>query len=88
MRQSILTATAPLSATSAAVVGDRLLTVEQVSELCGWSRAQTYRAVKAGLLPPPITLGGRISRWRWSEVQAAIAALQSGPSMTAGERAA
>lgn len=61
---------------------DFLMTVEEVSKACAWSPAQTWRAVKAGVLPQPIRLGGKLTRWRASEVQAAIASMTSGPRMS------
>jgi predicted DNA-binding transcriptional regulator AlpA len=50
-----------------------LLTVGDLSKRRRCSDATTWRHVKAGLLPPPIKIGG-LTRWIPEEVEAAIEA--------------
>jgi predicted DNA-binding transcriptional regulator AlpA len=49
-----------------------LMTVADVARRRGCSVATVWRHVKAGILPPPIKLGG-LTRWVPEEVEAAIA---------------
>ncbi|MGF1660587.1 MAG: helix-turn-helix transcriptional regulator [Rubrimonas sp.] len=52
---------------------DRLLTIAQLTDLLGLSRATIYRTVAANPTALPIIKIGRASRWRESDVQAFIA---------------
>lgn len=44
-----------------------LLTVKQVADLLGFSRAHIYRLLSEGCMPEPIHLG-KLSRWNKKEV--------------------
>lgn len=52
-------------------MGETLLTIRQVCERTGYSRAGLYRAMQAGEFPRPLKRGNA-SLWVESEVQAAI----------------
>ena len=54
---------------------DRLLKIAEVQELTRLSRSTIYKKVAEGVLPAPVRLSLRCSRWRESELQAAIEAL-------------
>ena len=54
---------------------DRLLKIAEVQELTGLSRSTIYKKIAEGVLPAPNRLSRRCSRWRDSELQAAIEAL-------------
>lgn len=58
----------------AAVIAETFLRIEEVEIFLGRSRASLYRDVKANRLPPPVKVGPRCSRWRLSELNAALAA--------------
>ncbi len=47
-----------------------LLDVRQVAELTALSVRTVWRYVAAGTFPEPITISGRLQRWRYSDVVA------------------
>ena len=49
---------------------ERLLTVAQVGELTGLSRAAIYVEMKERELPRPVRVGSKSVRWRLSELVA------------------
>ena len=52
---------------------DRLLRVEEVMQALDVKSKETvYKYVRQGLLPAPIKLSARASRWRLSDIQAFI----------------
>jgi prophage regulatory protein len=51
-----------------------------VSAASGYSRSTLYKRIKEGLFTPPISLGGGISGWPSSEVEAINAARIAGKS--------
>jgi predicted DNA-binding transcriptional regulator AlpA len=53
-----------------------LVSDKQAAALLDVSRSTFRRHVAAGLLPPPVRLGGA-TRWRWADIEAAIAALEA-----------
>jgi excisionase family DNA binding protein len=53
---------------SADAVPPLLLTAEQVANLLGTSKRQVWRLESAGRIPKPVRLGGRLVRWRWTEL--------------------
>ncbi len=55
----------------------RLPGVKKATTEC---RSGIYAKIKAGLLPPPIKMGSRISAWIESEVDAVVAARIAGKS--------
>ena len=53
----------------------------EVLEATGFKKSTLYTRIKAGLMPPPISLGGlRAVGWIEHEVQAVLAAMCSGSS--------
>lgn len=53
----------------------------EVLEATGFKKSTLYTRIKAGLMPPPISLGGlRAVGWIEHEIQAVIAAMCSGAS--------
>ena len=46
---------------------DRLLTVQEVSDLCTVSVRKIWRDVAAGMFPKPLKLGRKTTRW-WRSV--------------------
>ena len=54
---------------------DRLMSIQEVVEMVGLSRATIYDMVKRNKFPPPYRAGLRAARWRMSDVQKWIAAL-------------
>ena len=69
---------------------DRLLKIAEVQELTGLSRSTIYKKIAEGVLPAPIRLSRRCSRWRDSELQEAIEALphSAEPCHKAGAKSA
>ena len=58
---------------------DDLLTIPEVqSRLGGVSRATIYRMIDRGDLPEPIKLGPRMTRFRQSDIDQALAKLAPG----------
>jgi predicted DNA-binding transcriptional regulator AlpA len=55
-------------------VGDSMLRMQDVCSKIGRAPSTTYRDIKAGLFPPPVSLGEGSARWKASEVQAVIEA--------------
>lgn len=51
---------------------ERLLTVKELAERLTVSVRKVWRDVAAGMLPEPIKLGKRTTRWRESEIVAFI----------------
>lgn len=51
---------------------DRLISIEEVSKLCGFERSKIYDLIKNNDLPAPIKFG-RASRWKLSDIQSWIA---------------
>jgi excisionase family DNA binding protein len=45
-----------------------LLTAKQVADLLGTSKRQVWRLESAGRIPKPVRLGGRLVRWRWTDL--------------------
>ena len=54
---------------------DKLLTVDQVSEILGVSRVTFYRRLADGTIPPGVKLGPRAVRWRQSTIDDLMDAL-------------
>ena len=53
----------------------KLLKIKQVQKLTGLSRSTIYKKVSEGILPPPVQLSRRCSRWEETELEAAIKAM-------------
>ncbi|WP_413698969.1 helix-turn-helix transcriptional regulator [Psychromonas sp. KJ10-10] len=51
-----------------------------VSNLFGIGKSSTYERIKKGILPPPISLGGRSVGWVASEVESVLKAMIRGES--------
>lgn len=45
------------------------LTVREVAELCGIGVRTVWRRVQEGLFPPPHSLGGKIRRWAYADIE-------------------
>jgi excisionase family DNA binding protein len=56
--------------------GDHLLTTDELCELCRMKRRHFFRMKKAGLGPREVRLGAKLVRFRASEVQRWLAALE------------
>ena len=54
---------------------DRLLKLAEVKEIVGMGHTWLYEQIKAGAFPAPVKLSEKASRWRESEVNDWIAAL-------------
>ena len=52
----------------------RLLRLDAVNERRARSRAQLYLDITAGLFPPPVKIGERLSAWPAREVETVIGA--------------
>lgn len=50
---------------------DSLLTVKEVAAFLRCGVATVWKAVKAGMLPPPVYVGSKSPRWWRSEIEAA-----------------
>ena len=76
-------------------LGDRLLRRAEVEEMVALSTATLYRMIKDGEFPSPVKIGTGTVRWRLSEIQGWLAALQTsalgacaaGPAPTAAQSA-
>ena len=55
---------------------ERLLTIDQVIELTGLSRASVYTEMRDRGLPRPVKVGAKSVRWRLSELVAWIEGLE------------
>lgn len=55
---------------------DRLLRLREVVAQTGISKATLYRKVADGLFPRPVSIGGHSVRWRASDLDAWLRALQ------------
>lgn len=44
------------------------LTVREVAALCGMGVRTVWRRVQDGLFPPPHSLGGRLRRWAYADI--------------------
>jgi prophage regulatory protein len=49
--------------------GDRLLRLRQVLEIVPVSRSTWFAGIRSGRFPRPISLGPRISAWRFRDIQ-------------------
>ena len=49
-----------------------MLSDKQVCELLGVSRSHFWRMISAGLAPKQVHVGGRVSRWRRTDIDAWI----------------
>jgi prophage regulatory protein len=47
---------------------ERLIRLQEVLEMTGWSRSHIYALVAAGRFPVPLKLGLRAVAWRESEI--------------------
>lgn len=54
------------------VQDDRLIDIEEVSNIVGMKRSAIYNRVRSGEMPSPIRLSGRCTRWKLSQVHAWI----------------
>lgn len=54
---------------------DRLLKIAEVKAIVGMGHTWLYEQIKAGSFPAPVKLSEKASRWRASEVNDWIAAL-------------
>jgi prophage regulatory protein len=53
---------------------DRLIPIKEVSSLVGLKSSAIYNRVAAGLMPAPVRLSSRCSRWKISSIRAWIEA--------------
>ena len=49
-------------------LADKLLTIKEVTEICGISRSTIHRLMKRGLFPLPVRVSPRAVRWRKSDI--------------------
>ncbi|PSW05048.1 transcriptional regulator [Photobacterium rosenbergii] len=56
----------------------KLITIKEAREKFGLSKTTFYDRINNGLLPPPISIGGRSVRWIEEEISEVISALVSG----------
>lgn len=61
---------------NSSVLGDRLVTMAEVTAMIGTHRATIYKWMDEGKFPSHITLGPRMVRWKLSEVKAWMDNLQ------------
>lgn len=47
----------------------KLLTIDEVKAITGFSTTTIYKYVKQGSFPPPKNCGGRSVRWRLSDIE-------------------
>ncbi len=52
---------------------DRLLTLREVLETVGLSKAMVYRKIRGGTFPVQCKVGGTSSRWSQNEIEAWMA---------------
>lgn len=57
------------------VPADSLLTGKEVDAILGIKKTKRYELLKDGLLPKPVYLGARCTRWRKSAIEGYIASL-------------
>jgi len=55
-------------------VGERLIRLPEVEAVTGMKKSALYAAMKRSAFPLPVKLSKRASAWRYSEIQAWIAA--------------
>jgi len=51
---------------------EQLMRQGEVAKLLNVSKSSVWNLVRAGVLPAPLKFGPRMSRWRLSDVEAAI----------------
>lgn len=51
---------------------EKLLRQGEVAKMIGVSKSTVWNLVRDGTLPTPLKFGPRMSRWRLSEIEAAI----------------
>jgi prophage regulatory protein len=57
--------------------GERLLRRKEVEERLGVSRTTLWRMIHAGIVPQPLAVGRRLTRWRLADVNRVIERLDS-----------
>src|SRR5690348_625396 len=67
-----------MNSTAGAPLSVSFLRLPQVCERRGCSRAVVYRAIGAGVFPPPVRRGRRCSVWLQHEIDAVLAAEAAG----------
>lgn len=57
-------------------MAEKLLSIKDLTDMCGLARSTIYRSLGAGLFPQPVRIARRTVRWRQADVDAWLASLQ------------
>lgn len=65
-----------------AIASDRLIRIDEVLHMCGFSRSSLYASIQKGEFPAQVKLSKKASAWVYSEVTAWVAARAAERSMS------